>query len=219
MLVNSNFLQQVVITPNQYVWVNSSQPGVVRMMLDRIGGEQARATSLVKYAKDAHFPHHSHPGGEEILVLEGTFSEGSNHYSEGWYLRNPPGSQHQPFSPDGATIFVKLRQMHPDEYQPLRINTNDQSLWKSDGVEERCPLFSNSIETVWLERLQEGARLNTSKLLGLELLVMKGMVEMDGVMYPAGSWIRLPVGHMTAISANQENTTVYIKTGHLQGEV
>ncbi|MBF4988147.1 cupin domain-containing protein [Methylophilus sp. 14] len=219
MLVNSNFLQQVVITPDQYDWVNSNQPGVIRMMLDRMGGEQARATSLVKYAKGAHFPHHYHPGGEEILVLEGTFSEGSNHYSAGWYLRNPPGSKHQPFSPDGATIFVKLRQMHPSESLPLRLNTNDQSLWTLEGREGKCPLFVSSTETVWLERLRIGAILNTTKMMGLELLVMKGEVDMDGLAYPAGSWIRVPVGHITAITATQANTTIYIKTGHLQGVI
>ncbi|HED3303095.1 TPA: cupin domain-containing protein [Klebsiella quasipneumoniae subsp. similipneumoniae] len=42
-------------------------------MLDRIGGEQARATSVVRYLPQTVFPEHQHPGGEEILVLEGHF--------------------------------------------------------------------------------------------------------------------------------------------------
>ncbi len=59
-------------------------------MLDRIGGEQARATSPVRYLPQTSFPEHQHPGGEEILVLEGQFSEGNRDYPAGWYLRNPP---------------------------------------------------------------------------------------------------------------------------------
>ncbi|SUV87500.1 ChrR Cupin-like domain [Bordetella pertussis] len=63
-------------------------------MLDRWGGEKGRATSIVRYAPGACFPRHEHPGGEEILVLAGSFSEEGGRYPAGWYLRNPPGSSH-----------------------------------------------------------------------------------------------------------------------------
>jgi anti-sigma factor ChrR (cupin superfamily) len=75
MLLNSDFSQRAIVTPDDYQWIPSPQPGVERLMLDRIGREQARATSLVRYAPGSKFPAHSHPGGEEILVLDGIFTE------------------------------------------------------------------------------------------------------------------------------------------------
>jgi NaMN:DMB phosphoribosyltransferase len=53
-----------------------STSGVDRVMLDRLGEEVARATSVVRYLPETPFPFHRHPGGEEILVLAGQFSEG-----------------------------------------------------------------------------------------------------------------------------------------------
>ena len=50
MRLNADFSQRVTIGPEQYQWVESPVAGVQRMMLDRIGDEVARATSLVRYA-------------------------------------------------------------------------------------------------------------------------------------------------------------------------
>ena len=56
-------------------WIASPAGGVDRKMLDRIGDEKARATSIVRYAADSAFPEHEHPLGEEFYVLEGVFSD------------------------------------------------------------------------------------------------------------------------------------------------
>lgn len=66
MLVNADFSRRVSIKPEDYHWVASPQVGVERVLLDRVGGEVARATSIVRYAHQSHFPRHRHPGGEEI---------------------------------------------------------------------------------------------------------------------------------------------------------
>ena len=46
MLVNPDFSSRASLTPDDYQWVASPQPGVERVMLDRLGGEKARATIL-----------------------------------------------------------------------------------------------------------------------------------------------------------------------------
>ena len=89
-------------------WVASPMPGVDRKLLDRIGDEVARATSIVRYARGSHFSPHIHTGGEEILVLEGVFQDEHGDYPAGSYVRNPPQSRHTPGSKSGCTIFVKL---------------------------------------------------------------------------------------------------------------
>ena len=68
-LVNADFSRRVVIATDEMRWIPSPQPGIDRRLLDRIGGEVARATSLVRYAPNSAFPAHEHALGEEFLVL------------------------------------------------------------------------------------------------------------------------------------------------------
>lgn len=215
MLINAKFSLRAIVTPDQYRWVASPQVGVERVMLDRVGEEKARATSIVRYAPRSSFPPHQHPGGEEILMLSGTFSAGSEHNPAGWYLRNPPGSSHQPSSDEGALIFVKLGQMSPLEARPVRINTHDASSWKSQSGREICPLFSDDTEQVWLQRLAPDETLFADRAGGIELLVLSGGIVAGGQSYESGSWIRLPAGDSLEIAASGQGATLYIKAGHL----
>ncbi|MPW20460.1 Anti-ECFsigma factor, ChrR [Paraburkholderia piptadeniae] len=215
MLVNADFSRPVVVTPDRYDWVASPQSGVERVILDRIGEEQARATSIVRYAAGSHFPGHAHPRGEEIFVLSGTFSERDDHYPAGWYLRNPPGSIHQPSSAEGAIIFVKLRQMHPGEHHRVRIDTRDPGFWQRQGRREVCPLFSSDTEQVCLQRLSAGEALFDGQIDGAELLVLAGNLVVGKRPCDRGSWVRLPVGKYPEIVAGPQGATCYLKTGHL----
>src|SRR5690625_3089025 len=215
MLVNADFSRRVVVTPQQYHWVASPQSGVERVMLDRVGGEKARATSIVRYAPDSYFPHHQHPGGEEILVLTGTFSDESGHYPAGWYLRNPPGSGHQPYSCVGAVIFVKLWQMRLDETRHVRIDTHDASSWRHQDGREVCPLFSSEAEQVCLQRLAPGEPLFAEPVDSAELFVLSGAVVTGEQSCERGSWLRMPEGEYPQLVAGEEGVTIYLKTGHL----
>jgi anti-sigma factor ChrR (cupin superfamily) len=69
------FSQRVVVHAALLSWVPSPMAGVERRMLDRIGDEVARATSIVRCAPDSHFSPHTHGGGEEFLVLDGVFQD------------------------------------------------------------------------------------------------------------------------------------------------
>ncbi|EML1449879.1 TPA: cupin domain-containing protein [Enterobacter kobei] len=216
MLLNSDFSQRAIVTPDDYQWIPSPQPGVERVMLDRIGREQARATSLVWYAPGSEFPAHSHPGGEEILVLDGIFTENGVDYPAGWYLRSPDGSSHQPSSRDGTTIFVKLRQMSADERQPVRINTQEAANWHGQPQRQVCPLFSGASETVQLQKLAPGERIFCAPLVGgAEILLLQGELHAPEGRYESGSWLRFPPGDMPALIATASGALFYLKTGHL----
>lgn len=215
MRINADFSRRAIVAHQQQQWLASPQAGVERVMLDRVGAEKARATSLVRYAPHSHFPGHHHSGGEEILVLSGTFSDEGGHFSTGWYVRNPPGSSHQPYSDEGAVIFVKLQQMPAHEQTSVRINTGDPASWGlQDGV-EICPLFSGEAEQVCLQRLAPYQKLLAPWGKGAELLVLAGDVVMEGNPYEVGSWMRFPSGDAPAIAAGVKGVTVYLKTGHL----
>jgi anti-sigma factor ChrR (cupin superfamily) len=117
MNLNGDWCQPVALQSAELPWEASPSPGVERRLLERIGDEVARATSVVRYSAGSRFARHGHGGGEEIFVLEGTFGDDQGLYPAGTYLRNPPGSAHAPFSESGCTLLVKLQQMHPDDQQ------------------------------------------------------------------------------------------------------
>lgn len=214
MRINADFTKAAVVMPDAHRWVPSPQGGVARVMLDRVGGERARATSLVRYDQGSRFPAHEHPGGEEILVLDGVFSDAEQDFPAGWYLRNPPGSVHQPFSDDGAVIFAKLWQMEGAEAGPVRTDTRDPANWRRNGGREQCALFDNGQECVRMERLLPGQRLTLDATSGAELLVVDGELANDVGRFPARSWIRTPASSWVELEAGKA-TTVFIKTGHL----
>ncbi|MFK3991483.1 MULTISPECIES: cupin domain-containing protein [unclassified Psychrobacter] len=216
MLINADFTRRAALITEQHQWIKSPQNGVERVMLDRVGAEKARATSLVRYAPNSYFPHHLHPGGEEILVLSGTFSADDKHYPAGWYLRNPPTSGHKPYSDEGTVIFVKLRQMPADEPHYVAIDTKDKAHWQQQGSRDVCPLFSGDNEQVSLQRIKAGELLfNEAVCGGAEILVLAGELIDEGQVYQRGGWIRLPAGEHAQIQAGSEGATVYLKTGHL----
>lgn len=213
MHINADFSLPVIVTPEQHRWVASPQGGVERMMLDRVGVEQARATSLVRYLPGARFPRHAHPDGEEILVLSGTFADETGTYPAGIYLRNPPDSSHQPFSEEGALIFVKLRQMAPGDVQEVRIDTRDPAAWQGDDGRMVCPLFASPFEQVSLQRLDPGQAIPQAPG-GAELLVLAGSLRVRGQEVGVGGWLRLPRGERPPLHAGEQGATCYLKTGH-----
>lgn len=218
MLIHADFTQSVLITPDQQQWTASPQQGVERVMLDRIGAEKARATSIVRYAPSSVFPMHAHPQGEEILILEGVFSEHGHDYAAGWYLRNPEGTSHQPYSKEGAVIFVKLRQMSEYDHQSVRINTQLAKNWHTENrsvdqpIQAVCSLFQNENETVELRRLEknDALTLNANRL--TEILVLQGRLKSKEQYFPSYSWLRLAQGSDRQFIAADDQVIVYIKT-------
>ncbi|XQW84539.1 cupin domain-containing protein [Thalassotalea piscium] len=223
MQINSDFSQQASLLPSQYSWQTTPQAGVERVMLDRIGGEKARATSVVRYAPESTFPSHAHPGGEEIMVLSGTFSDQSGDYPQGFYLRNPPGSSHAPSSKNGATIFVKLWQMNAAETIPVRINTHDPTTWTTQNKRQICPLYQDDNEVTKLVKLAPHQQLfddlsfcGSSINNALELFVLSGSVLHQGNEYSKGSWLRLPSCCEALITTQSAGANIYLKIGNFK---
>ena len=157
--LHADLHQRAVLDTTALPWAPSPMAGVERRMLDRRGGEVARATSIVRYAPGSRFERHVHAGGEEILVLEGTFSDEQGDYAAGTYLRNPADSSHAPFSTGGCALLVKLQQMHPGDQQRLVIDTNNAA-WRPGLVNglEVMPLHGFGSEHVALVRWAPGTR-------------------------------------------------------------
>lgn len=216
MLINADFSERVVIDTKAQPWINSPEPGVERQLLDRVGGEQARATSLVRYAAGSSFSAHEHSGGEEFLVLAGTFSDEHGDYPVGTYVRNPPGSCHRPFSPEGCTLFVKLRQFATDDLKRVIIDTR-AATWSevSPAGLSRLTLHTHGDEKVELIRFAPHARVALDPHPGgEEVFVLEGVLSDESGHYPGGVWVRDPPGSSHMPFSNV-GCLIYVKEGHL----
>jgi anti-sigma factor ChrR (cupin superfamily) len=131
MRINDDMSQPVIVHAAKLDWVRSPAAGVDRRMLFRIGDEVARATSIVRYAPGSAFPRHIHTGGEEILVLDGTFQDEHGDYPAGCYFRNPPGTSHVPAAKDGCTIFVRLWQYREGDHAQIVRLPGERLSWTS----------------------------------------------------------------------------------------
>jgi anti-sigma factor ChrR (cupin superfamily) len=216
MKIHADLTERAVVDSASLDWVLSPMAGIERRMLERDGEEVARATTLVRFAPGSSFSAHRHDMGEEFLVLDGVFSDESGDFPKGTYVRNPPGSSHIPSSEPGAVIFVKLRQMQPDDDAHVRVNTLDPAGWQvgRDG-EHILPLFIKPDEEVVMLEWERGARFESQDFPGgAEYFVVEGSFEDQDGRYDQGTWLRLPAESSQTIKTNQ-GARVWRKTGHL----
>ena len=217
MELNADFSERVVVHSNDIDWLASPMPGVDRRMLDRIGGEVARATTIVRYAPNSKFSSHVHTGGEEFIVLEGVFQDEHGDFPVGSYIRNTPTSSHTPGSDEGCVIFVKLWQFQPDDRTQVMINmdkTEPVSAAGREGV-SIIPLYRDDQETVRTEIWEPGVHVELDLREGGEVLVLDGgFVEGDDTLRQH-SWLRIPEGGTLDATAGEAGARVWIKTRHI----
>jgi len=214
-MINMDFDQRVVVHTAQEDWVKSPMAGVWRKPLAREEAERGHATSIVRYEPGARFSAHDHPLGEEILVLEGTFSDETGDYPAGTYFRNPEGFRHAPFSEEGCVILVKLHQFQPDDSEHVVIDTFNTPFQPGQGGLTVLPLHQHGAEQVALVRWPAGERFQPHRHFGgEEIYVISGEFIDEYGRYPAGTWIRSP--HLSEhFPFTEEETLIWVKVGHL----
>ena len=210
-----DFTKNVTINTSRQDWVKSPAKGVWRKPLAREDAERGHATSFVKYEPGAKFSAHGHPKGEEILVLEGVFSDESGDYPAGTYFRNPEGYSHAPYSKEGCVLFVKLHQFQKDDNRKVCIDTNTAIWQQGIGGLEVMPLHEHKGESVALVKWPAGEKFQPhTHFGGEEILVLSGEFIDEHGRYPAGSWIRSP--HMSQhCPFVEQETVILVKVGHL----
>lgn len=226
MKIAANFDQVAVVHSNQQPWQASPMVGVDRRPLDRVGDEVARATTIVRYAPGSSFSPHVHTGGEEFIVLEGTFQDEHGDYPQGSYVRNPPTSKHTPRSEQGCIIFVKLWQFQQQDRAFVRIPM-DRIGTIADAHHANVsitPLFEDDVETVMLVHLQANSHWQLMAEKGAELLVLKGEVAITAHTaieknrvepLEQYSWLRTPLASKLEFAVGDSDVTIWLKQGHL----
>jgi anti-sigma factor ChrR (cupin superfamily) len=214
MQINSDFSSAAMVHTDRLAWTPSPMAGVDRRMLDRIGGEVARATSIVRYAPGSRFSAHTHTGGEEFIVLDGVFQDEYGDFPAGTYVRNPPTTAHTPGSDSGCTIFVKLWQFDPNDRNQFHKRRVDELASPVDGV-AMATLHEDAQESVTYSHLDAGATLSMEAPGGIEMLVIDGSVVVANDTLGKHGWLRLPEGEALVASARPGGAKLWIKSGHL----
>lgn len=216
MRINDDLSKPVIVHAAKLDWARSPAAGVDRRMLYRVGGEVARATSIVRYAPGSAFPRHVHSGGEEILVLEGTFQDEHGDYPAGSYFRNPPGTSHEPAAAGGCTIFVHLWQFREgDRAQIVRQPGEGIPAPLREGASAARLLFEDGAERVATEDWRAGATVTVGNERGLEFILLPGSVQANGEELGVQGWGRLPAGQDLTATVGPEGARIWIKDAPL----
>lgn len=218
--INGDLTARVAVDTRCMEWTPSPSRTVWRKRVHLVGPPEAgQVTSVVRYEPGSRFPEHDHPEGEEILVLEGVFSDEHGDWPAGTYLLNPEGFTHAPYSRDGCVLLVKLRQYPGSDRRHVAVQTADldwqpgehpgvsiKPLYRQDGYTDSTRLERWAAGTATSRRGYRG---------GAELFVLDGTLEDDTASHGAGSWLRLPEGaELTA--STRGGCTLYVKEGGLR---
>jgi len=218
MASRADFARREVVPPSGEVWRPSPAAAAETHILDRIDQEVVRETSIVRYAAGTRLTAHTHGGGEEFLVLAGSFHDDAGDYRDGTYVRNPIGTAHAPWAgSDGAVVFVKLNQFTAGDTRRVVIDTR-AARWRQGLVPGLTvlPLHAHGPENVALVRWAPSTRFMPHRHWGgEEILVLDGVFEDEYGAYPKGSWLRSP--HLSAHDpfTGPDGALIYVKTGHL----
>lgn len=214
-MLNMDMTKSVHIATASQPWEDSPSDGVQRKPLEREQAESGHTSSIVRFAPGSHFPRHLHPRGEEILVLEGVFSDEFGDYPTGTYIRNPPGSGHSPFTNPGCTLLVKLDQFVDGDWERVVLDTNQLSWEPGIGGLRVKPLHDFEHEHTALVYWPPGEVFQPHRHYGgEEIYVLSGTFRDEHGSYPQGSWLRSP--HMSQHHPFvTEETVIWVKVGHL----
>jgi len=219
--LNADFATLAIMRTSEMEWVESPAAGIWRKRLELAGpAESGRVTSLVRYDPGCAFPAHEHPGGEEILVLDGIFQDDAGDWPAGSYLLNPEGFRHAPGSATGCTLFVKLRQYPGTARRHLALDTakGEWQAGRTPGLQV-LPLYAEDgyPEVMRLVRYAPGTDFpRHDHPGGEEIYVIEGALEDEFGEHGAGAWMRYPAGSVhTPRSAG--GCLLYVRTGHLAG--
>lgn len=208
---NIDLSKRVLIHTAKKIFIKFSEDEKLVIPLEREGLASGRTTSIVEYLAGEVFQNNTHLLGEEIFVLEGTFSDENGDYPAGTYIRNLAGSSNKSFSKKGCKLFIKLNQTDSNNQKRVVIYTNKTNWHLGYGTLEVMPLAENTALVKW----PKGANfVNHSHFGGEEIFVLKGEFIDEHGRYPKGTWIRSP--HLSTHNPYvEEETIILVITGHL----
>lgn len=227
--INANFSVPVIIESNLLDWsitpaisttvlpkMSRATPmsGVRQHCFEHVINKKTRLTSLLKFSAGRSFKKFGHESGEEFLVLSGVFSDAGGDYGAGYYVRNPPGTTHAPYTRHGCIVLFKLGQFQALDNKRVRINTLDSvARWRAAGEPgvSCMDLHQFSEEQVHLYRIRSECWITFKpSRCGLEIFVCEGYINVKDKCYATGCWLRYPAGSKIKVSS-MGGACLYVK--------
>jgi anti-sigma factor ChrR (cupin superfamily) len=215
--INGDLTVPVVVDTGAMDWSPSPSGSVWRKRLHLVGPpESGQVTSVVRYEAASSFHAHDHPEGEEILVLDGVFSDEHGDWPAGSYLLNPEGFRHAPFSRQGCLLFVKLRQYPGRDriHVAVDVATLPWLPTAAAGISTK-KLYDQAgfADSMRLERWERGKAKALHRYdRGAELFVTDGAFTDESGRHATGTWLRFPAG-ASHRAGTEEGCTLYVKEG------
>jgi anti-sigma factor ChrR (cupin superfamily) len=214
--INQDPLIRVSVLYKSLSWYGMHCPGILLGCFESDHEVQHYpVTMLTRFEPGGFIPLHGHPGGEEILVLEGSFIDETGVYSPGTYLLNPEGFIHEPYSNEGCLSFVRLRQHGGKTRQQVKKNIFELP-WEAGII----PTIEVKIlyeqmgypEKVWIERWLPGTMLsNLVETEVKEIFVIEGTWSDELGDYPTCSWVRYSPNCLYS-PASKDGCLILVKT-------
>lgn len=88
-------------------------PGEDKLEFVPLHYHDTEMVALYRWPAGTRYQPHSHFGGEEIYVLEGTLQDEYGIYPAGTWIRNPHNSEHCPFVEEDTVIWIKTGHLLP----------------------------------------------------------------------------------------------------------
>lgn len=98
--------RHVVVDTDKLEWQPSSIPGVAHKALYQQTGF-SDTVRLERWEPQTDLGTITYERGVEFFVLEGGFADDAGYYDAGCWMRLPAGSEHQPRSTGGCTLYIK----------------------------------------------------------------------------------------------------------------
>ncbi len=113
-------IKQFIVSTQERKWIPLIEEGVTYegvyvMSIRKKEGQNRSDRILLKFERNAAYPYHNHPAGEEIFVLKGSCEIENTLLTEGDYLYTPPGYKHSVKSETGCTLLLFI----PEEVEKL----------------------------------------------------------------------------------------------------
>ncbi|MBD2437123.1 cupin domain-containing protein [Nostoc sp. FACHB-110] len=214
--INHDSFSRAAVLSNSLTWYKTLHTGILFGCFESDQDVQSHpVTMLTKFEPGGFFGLHGHPGGEEILVLQGNFQDETGVHPPGTYLLNPEGFIHRPYSDEGCLTFVKLRQHGGKTRRQVRVNIFELP-WQAGIIPEiKVKLLYEQMdypEKVWIEQWQPGTALsNVVENEVKEIFVIEGTWSDELGDYPAYSWVRYSP-HCPYSPASKNGCLIYVKT-------
>lgn len=212
-MINADTSKRALVRSASLSWQESPSKKVLRKRFHLAGeAESGQVTSLVKYLPGSTFPAHGHPEGEEILVLEGVFTDDQGDWPKGAWLLNPEGFSHAPSSAGGCLLFVKLRQYTGSCQKAVKI---DELAWHEEGDIRYRILHEEGVERTRIIDLPAGAAMRPPNDRGSEGLVLRGNMRVWGEALAVHDWFRAPAKEKLIIES--DGCSFYLKENAVAG--